>query len=254
MSIRTITVIALSFFCVSLQKAFPIEREVPELLQLFQENHISKDGEMIFFRFEDVNNFSDKDWHKLNENHERIADKDKILGIYLWGGNILIESMKFFSKFENVNTVEIGEMVDGASISKDSLTQLRQFKKLENLTILIYGIDDSYLAFIPELEKLKTLVIRFPSSNPEARKRKLIKEPPLLTDNAAKFIAKSPSLESVVITGGYKPRMAEFNTSAVDELLGIKNLKNLEINKSYFNIKSQESLEKRELPPFVKIK
>lgn len=255
MSIRTISMIALLFFCVGLQKAFAIEREVPELLELFQKNYISKDGELIVFRFDDVNKFSDNDWDKLNKNHERIANKDKIIGLYLLGGNISKNSIEFFSKFKNVNTVIIGEMVDGAYTSKDSLAQLRLFKNLECLTISTFEIDDSCLSFIPELEKLKSLVIRFPASNPDPKKCKLINEPPFLTDNAVKFIAKSQSLESVVITGAYNtPRMANFTMSAVDEILLAKNLNNLEINKSFFDPDNQKKLDKRQLPDYVKIK
>jgi len=153
--------------CIALEKADAAEREAKELLKIFNDNFVSKDGKLIVFRHDEINTFSDDEWEKIHTNQENILNKDNIVGIYLLGGEIPEQAMKFFSMFDKVKSLVIGEAIDGAHASKEALAQVGRFKNLENLTISIHEIDMSSLSAITQLDHLRSVAIYFPRNHKE---------------------------------------------------------------------------------------
>ena len=201
---------------------------------------------------------SDLYWEEAAKSLPTFPQRAKVKKLLLNYGYISGASLKFFSGFENIETLDLGWSIEGVTVPPKDLTNILLFKKLRYLNLALHSLNEDHLKVIAQLDGVTDLVIQFPSVLMIAHDRlqKDVWRPVHLGDEVLHQIAKMKSLEAVMVEGASqtKDEKVAFTEQGLQTLLKMPRLEALDIERSNFTEEGLQAIKKMNLPAFVEIR
>lgn len=201
---------------------------------------------------------SDVYWEEATKSLEQLPQRLQVKKLLLNYGYISGASLKFFSGFENIETLELGWSIEGVTVPPQELKNLLGFKKLKHLNVALHSLTEDHLKVIAQLDSVTDLLIQFPSVHMilTDKLQKDLWKPIHLGDEAFNHLAKMKSLEALSIEGANQSQgqKVTFSEQALQTLLQMPKLKSLVISRSNFTKEGLQAIKKMNLPAFVEIR
>ena len=205
---------------------------IDSLKLYFERGGLSQCGEIIVFQHDDVSFISESQWESKPDD---FFDPEKLKAVAILGGEVTERIVHFFSLCENIETLEIGGADEGVYLAPDAGKLLPGFRKLKFLFVSIYNPDDELLVHIANIETLECLELYKACFLGLSHDRRNFYQTSYLTDDSIDHLAASESINSIRIFGGGKDPIVKISIESLDNLLSMRSLKALEINKFCFD-------------------
>ncbi len=175
-------------------------------------------------------------WQQNVKNHPHHF---KVKNVLLSHCYISEKEMAYLCNFENIETLRLGNSIEGVLLSAKALSHISKLKKLKHLHLSIHGISDAHFEAISKNKSISSIVLEFPSVAMVHKDELKYWSKTNLSDAALAELAKMKSLEALNMN--YSPAKGhgkvKFTFESLKELLKLSSLSDLRIDPSVFSEK-----------------